>query len=127
MSDEPTDQTVPVVARKIPDADDVDGQVMACVGALSGALLTATDQPLGLLQPHVRALSEQMVAYGWRQTDMVDESSIRAPAWITDGVKQDAEPIPDRVDHFDPDPDVVAIAGESPGVPDHIGRKDLIG
>jgi hypothetical protein len=61
MSDEPTDQTVPVVARKIPDADDVDGQVMACVGALSGALLTATDQPLGLLQPHVRALSEQMV------------------------------------------------------------------
>lgn len=115
------------VERKLPEFDDVEGQVAACVGALSSALLTACEVPLGVLQPHVRALSEQMVAYGWRQTDLLDEDAVRAPAWVTAGVVDETQPVPVEPDLHDPDPEELARVDVAPKIPARIPRSALAG
>ena len=42
-----------VIPKKVPHAEDVDGQIKAVGGALASALLTATEIPLHMLQPVV--------------------------------------------------------------------------
>lgn len=93
-----------VVPKKIPAADDIEAQTKAVAGALASALLTATEVPLHMLQPWVADLSAQLVALGIRQTELVDPEAIHAPAWITDGVRQEAIKIPEPPQHTDADP-----------------------
>lgn len=104
LADKVIDETV--VPKKIPAVDDVEGQTMALVGALSSALLTATEFPIHVLQPDARALAEQLHALGIRQTEHIDPEAIHAPAWITDGVKQQSIKVPDPPQHTEGEPHV---------------------
>ncbi len=110
-----------VVPKKIPAADDIEGQTIALVGALSSALLTATEMPLHMLQPVVRDLAEQLVALGIRQTDLVDPDAIHAPAWITDGVRQESIKLPDPPQHTEAEP-VVERTATAPACPKRVAK-----
>jgi len=105
-----------VIPKKVPEVDDIDGQTKALGGALSSALLTATEMPLHVLAPVVADLASQMVALGIRQTEHVDPDAVHAPAWITDGVKEQSVKLPDPPKHTDAEPAVArtAIAPEAP-------------
>lgn len=119
VADKVIDQSI--VPKKVPKADDIEGQTLALVGALSSALLTATEMPLTMLQPVVRDLAEQLVALGVRQTRHVDAKAVHAPAWITDGVKQESMRIPDPPQHTAEEP-VVAMTAEAPPPPKKIPK-----
>jgi hypothetical protein len=113
------DVTIP---KKVPAVDDIDGQTKALGGALASALLTATEVPLTTLQPVVGALASQLVALGIRQTEHVDPTAIHAPAWITDGVRQQSVVVPPPPDHTDGEPFTArtAVAPEPPKrIPKH--------
>lgn len=107
------------VPKKIPDLDDIDAQRKAIGGALASALLTATDMPIHTLQPVVGDLADQLVALGIRQTERIDTDAIHAPAWITDGVRQESIKIPDPPQHTEAEPFVARVA-EAPAPPKKI-------
>jgi len=106
-------ETIP---PKIPDFDDIEGQTKAVGGALSSALLTATDTPVHALQSVVGDLAHQLVALGIRQTDCIDPEALHAPAWVTDGMAQQSVKIPAQQVHTvaDPASERVATAPEPP-------------
>lgn len=108
-----------VIPKKIPAADDIDGQTKAVGGALASALLTATEMPLHLLQPVVGDLAAQLVALGIRQTDLIDPQAVHAPAWITDGVRQKSVKLPDPPKHTEAEP-VVARTAVAPKCPKRV-------
>jgi hypothetical protein len=108
-----------VIPKKIPDATDIDAQIKAVGGALASALLTATEMPLHMLQPVVGDLAAQLVALGIRQTHHVDPAAIHAPAWITDGVRQESIKLPDPPQHTEGEP-VTARTAEAPKPPKRI-------
>lgn len=107
------------VPKKIPAMDDIDGQTKALGGALASALLTATEMPLHMLQPVVGDLAAQLVALGIRQTEYVDPAAIHAPAWVTDGIKQESVKLPEPPQHTDADP-FVARTEAAPEIPKRI-------
>ena len=117
IADKVIDQTV--IPKKIPAVDDIDGQTKAIGGALASALLTATEMPLHMLQPVVGDLAAQLVALGVRQTEHVDPDAVHAPAWITDGVRQESVKLPDPPQHTEADP-VVARTATAPACPKRI-------
>lgn len=110
-----------VIPKKVPALDDIDGQTQALGGALASALLTATEMPLHMLQPVVGDLAAQLVALGIRQTDLVDPEAVHAPAWITDGIRQESVKLPDPPQHTDGD-SFVARTGEAPTAPKRIAK-----
>jgi len=107
------------VPKKIPAMNDIDGQTKALGGALASALLTATEMPLHMLQPVVGDLAAQLVALGIRQTEYVDPAAIHAPAWVTDGIKQESVKLPEPPQHTDADP-FVARTEDAPEIPKRI-------
>jgi hypothetical protein len=111
-----------VVPKRIPALDDIDAQTRAIGGALASALLTATEMPLHMLQPVVGDLAAQLVALGIRQTELIDPEAIHAPAWITDGIKQESVKLPDPPQHTDGEP-FVARTDEAPVVPKRIASS----
>ena len=110
-----------VVPKRIPGLDDIDGQTRALGGALASALLTATEMPLHMLQPVVGDLAAQLVALGIRQTELIDPNAVHAPAWITDGVKQESVKLPEPPQHTDGEP-FVARTDEAPEIPNRIAK-----
>ena len=110
-----------VVPKRLPEMDDIDGQTKALGGALASALLTATEMPLHMLQPVVGDLAAQLVALGIRQTDLIDPSAIHAPAWITDGVRQESIKLPDPPQHTQGEAYVVRTE-EAPTAPKKITK-----
>lgn len=110
-----------VIPKKIPAIDDIDAQTKAIGGALASAMLTATDTPLHVLQPVVGALAAQLVAYGIRQTEHVDPEAIHAPAWVTDGMRQQSVRLPDPPAHTESDP-VVARTDQAPSPPKKLAK-----
>ena len=110
-----------VVQKRIPSLDDIDGQTRALGGALASALLTATEMPLHMLQPVVGDLAAQLVALGIRQTELIDPNAVHAPAWITDGVKQESVKLPEPPQHTDGEP-FVARTDEAPEIPNQIAK-----
>ena len=108
-----------VIPKKVPALDDIDGQAQAIGGALASALLTATEMPLHMLQPVVADLAAQLVALGVRQTDLIDPNAVHAPAWITDGVRQESVKLPDPPQHTDAEP-YIALTDDAPDVPKRI-------
>jgi hypothetical protein len=107
------------IPKKVPAVDDIEAQTKAVGGAMASALLTATDVPIGTLQPVVANLAAQMVALGIRQTEHVDPAALHAPAWITDGVRQQSVKLPDPPKHTEAEP-VVARTATAPEPPEHI-------
>lgn len=105
--------------KKVPPMDDLDAQTKALGGALSSALLTATEVPLTVLQPYVADVAAQMVAYGIRQTEHVDPEAVHAPAWITDGVRQESIKLPEQAQHTEAEP-LEARTAEAPACPKRI-------
>ena len=99
--------------------DDIEGQTNALGGALASALLTATEMPLHMLQPVVADLAAQLVALGIRQTEFINAEAIHAPAWITDGFRQESIKLPDPPQHTDGEP-FVARTNEAPPQPQEI-------
>lgn len=99
-----------VIPKKVPALGDVDGQTKAVGGALASALLTATEVPLHTLQPWIADLADQMVALGIRQTEHVNPSAVHAPAWITDGVRQQSVKLPEPPQHTQDIPHVEMTA-----------------
>lgn len=110
-----------VIPKKIPAVDDIDAQVKAVGGALASALLTATEMPLTVLQPWVADLATQLVALGIRQTEHVDPSAVHAPAWITDGVRQESIKLPEQPQHTEAEP-VVQMTATAPKCPKRIPK-----
>ena len=110
-----------VVPKRIPSLDDIDGQTRALGGELASALLTATEMPLHMLQPVVGDLAAQLVALGIRQTELIDPNAVHAPAWITDGVKQESVKLPEPPQHTDGEP-FVARTDEAPEIPNQIAK-----
>lgn len=110
-----------VIPKKVPAADDIDGQTKALGGALASALLTATEMPLHMLQPVVGDLAAQLVALGIRQTEHVDPAAVHAPAWIVDGVRQQSVKLPDPPQHTEAEP-VVARTATAPKCPKKIAK-----
>lgn len=119
IADKVIDETV--IPKKIPAADDIEGQTKAIGGALASALLTATEMPLHMLQPVVGDLAAQLVALGVRQTEHVDPDAVHAPAWITDGVRQESVKLPDPPQHTEADP-VVARTATAPACPKRLRK-----
>lgn len=119
LADKVIDETV--IPKKIPALDDIEGQTAALGGALASALLTATEIPLHMLQPYVADLSSQMVALGVRQTDLVDPTALHAPAWITDGVRQESIKLPAQPEPTEAEPVVVRTA-TAPKCPKRISK-----
>lgn len=112
-----------VIPKKIPEVDDIDAQTKAIGGALASALLTATEIPLHTLQPWVGALASQLVALGVRQTEHIDPEAVHAPAWITDGIRQETVVVPDPPQHTEGDP-FVARTAVAPEIPKRIDKAD---
>ncbi|MGE2714188.1 hypothetical protein ACQI4L_09035 [Mycolicibacterium litorale] len=110
-----------VVPKKVPKVDDIDGQTKAVGGALASALLTATEMPLHLLQPVVGDLAAQLVALGIRQTKHVDPEAVHAPAWITDGVRQESVKLPEQPEPTEAEP-AEARTAEAPKCPKRIKK-----
>lgn len=119
LADEVIDSAV--IPKKVPALDDTEGQAQAIGGALASALLTATEMPLHMLQPVVADLAAQLVALGVRQTDQIDAAAVHAPAWITDGVRQESVKLPDPPQHTDAEP-YVALTAEAPSIPSRIPK-----
>jgi hypothetical protein len=117
LADKVIEETV--VPKKIPDIGDIDAQRKAIGGALASALLTATEMPLHVLQPVVADLAAQLVALGIRQTEHIDPAAVHAPAWITDGVRQESIKVPEQPAHTEAEPYVERIA-EAPSPPKRI-------
>lgn len=115
---DPTPDAVPV-PKKIPAADDIDGQTKAVGGALASALLTATEMPIHVLQPVVGDLAAQLVALGIRQTDNIDPTAVHAPAWITDGIRQESIKLPEQPSPTEAQP-FVALTTTADDVPKRI-------
>lgn len=113
---EPQDASTLTVPRHIPDLDDRDGQIKAMTGALASALITATENPIHLLNDVLDPLAKQLVALGIRQTDLIDPDAIHAPTWITDGATQMAQPVPEQPSPQTAEPVVVRTA-EAPEIP----------
>ena len=109
------------IPKKVPAVDDIDGQTNAVVGALSSALLTATEMPLHMLQPVVADLAKQLVALGIRQTEHVDPAALHAPAWITDGVRQESIVVPEQPAHTEAEP-YTALVTTAPKPPKRIAK-----
>jgi hypothetical protein len=120
LADKVIDETV--VPKKIPAVDDIDGQTAALGGALASALLTATEMPIHMLQPVVADLAAQLVALGVRQTEHIDPAAVHAPAWITDGVRQESIKLPEQPRHTEAEP-VVARTATAPACPTRIAKK----
>lgn len=112
----PTD---PIIPKRIPAVDDIDGQTKAIGGALASALLTATEMPLHALQPVVADLAAQLVALGIRQTDNIDPAALHAPAWITDGIRQESIKVPEQPSPTEAQP-FVALTATAVDVPEQI-------
>lgn len=110
-----------VVPKKIPKVDDIDAQTKAVGGALASAMLTATEMPLHVLQPVVGDLAAQLVALGIRQTKHIDPTAIHAPAWITDGMRQESVKLPEPPQHTEAEP-VVARTATAPKCPKKIAK-----
>ena len=110
-----------VIPKKIPGMHNTEGQERALVGALSSALLTATEMPLHTLQPVVADMAKQLVALGVRQTGHIDQDAIHVPAWITDGVKQKSMQLPEQPAHTEAEP-IVARTAEAPPMPKKIAK-----
>jgi len=110
-----------VIPKKIPAVDDIDLQTKAVGGALASALLTATEMPLHILQPVVGDLAHQLVALGIRQTEHIDPTALHAPAWITDGMRQQSVKLPEQPDHTEAEP-VVARTAVAPQCPKKIAK-----
>lgn len=110
-----------VIPKKIPTVDDIEAQTKALGGALASALLTATEMPIHTLQPVVGDLAAQLVALGVRQTEHVDPAAVHAPAWVTDGVRQQSIKLPDPPQHTAAEP-VVARTAEAPKPPKRIAK-----
>lgn len=110
-----------VVPKKIPAADDIEGQVKTIVGALSSAMLTATEMPVQVPPAVLGAVAEQLVAYGVRQTEHIDPAAVYAPAWITDGVKQHSVKLPEQPAHTEAEP-VVERTATAPSCPKRVGK-----
>jgi hypothetical protein len=110
------------VPKKIPAVDDIDGQTKALGGALASALLTATEMPLHMLQPVVADLASQLVALGIRQTEHVDPAALHAPAWITDGARQESIKVPEQPKHTEAAP-FVARTAVAPQPPKRIAKR----
>lgn len=110
-----------VIPKKIPTADDIDGQTKAVGGALASALLTATELPLTVMQPVVADLAAQLVALGIRQTEHIDPTAVHAPAWITDGVRQESIKLPEQPQHTEAEP-VVQMTATAPKCPKRIPK-----
>lgn len=108
-----------VIPKKVPHVDDVDAQAKSIVGALSSAMLMATDTPLTIPPAILGDIAAQLVAYGVRQTEHVDPEAIHAPAWITDGVRQESTPLPDQYPHTEAPP-IVARTDVAPKPPKRI-------
>ncbi len=119
MADKVIDETV--IPKKIPAADDIEGQTKAIGGALASALLTATEMPLHMLQPVVGDLAAQLVALGVRQTEHIDPEAVHAPAWITDGVRQESVKLPDPPRHTEAEP-VVTRTATAPTCPKRLRK-----
>lgn len=104
---------------KVPELDDVDGQITALVGALSSALLTATDVPAMSLAPMLDPIARQLHAYGVRQTEHLDPEAVHAPSWLRDGAAARAMPVPEQptMQHAEPP---VAVVAEAPPIPKKI-------
>ncbi|OBB20620.1 hypothetical protein [Mycolicibacterium elephantis] len=98
------------IPKKIPAIDDIEAQTKALGGALASALLTATEMPLHTLQPVVADLAAQLVAYGVRQTEHIDPDAVHAPAWVTDGVRQQSVKVPEQPKVTEAQPHVVRTA-----------------
>lgn len=109
------------VPKKIPAVDNIDAQTKAVGGALASALLTATEMPLHMLQPVVGDLAAQLVALGIRQTKHIDPDAIHAPAWVTDGVRQESIKLPDPPQHTEGEA-FVARTAEAPQCPKRIAK-----
>lgn len=122
LADKVIDETV--VPKKIPAVDDIEGQAKAISGALASALLTATEVPITVLNPVVADLAAQMVAYGIRQTEHVDPAAVYAPAWITDGVRQQSVKLPDPPQHTEAEP-FVARTATAPEPPSRIPKRAM--
>lgn len=112
----PTD---PIIPKRIPDADDIEGQTRAVGGALASALLTATEMPLHALQPVVGDLAAQLVALGIRQTGNIDPAALHAPSWITDGIRQESIKVPEQPSPTEAEP-FVALTTTADDVPKRI-------
>lgn len=110
-----------VLPKKIPDVDDIEGQEKAVVGALSHALLFATEMPIATLQPLVGKISGYLVALGVRQTEHIDPESeaIKAPAWVVDGMREKSVKVPEQPNLVEAEP-VVARTAEAPKPPKKI-------
>lgn len=119
IADKVIDKTV--IPKKIPAVDDIDGQTKALGGALASALLTATEMPLHMLQPVVADLAAQLVALGIRQTEHIDPDAVHAPAWVTDGVRQESVKLPDPPQHTEGEP-VVARTATAPTCPKKLAK-----
>ncbi|WP_234788967.1 hypothetical protein [Mycolicibacterium iranicum] len=109
------------IPKKIPAVDDLDGQRQSVVGALASALLTATEMPVSMSPEVVGLIADQLIAYGVRQTDQIDQNAIHAPAWITDGVRQEAikqpeQPLPTESEPF------TAQTATAPACPKRIAK-----
>lgn len=119
VADQVIDETV--IPKKVPAVDDIEGQTQAVVGALSHALLFATEMPISTLQPIVEDLSGYLVALGIRQTEHIDPDAdaIRAPAWVVDGMRQESVKLPEQPQHTEAEP-VVARTAEAPKQPKKI-------
>lgn len=109
----------PIIPKRIPAADDIDGQTKAVGGALASALLTATEMPLHTLQPVVGALAAQLVALGIRQTEHIDPTAVHAPAWITDGIRQESIKLPPQPQPTEAEP-FVALTTTADDIPKRI-------
>ena len=105
-----------VIPKRIPEADDIDGQTKAVGGALASALLTATEMPLTTLQPVVGALAAQLVALGIRQTALIDPAAVRAPGWMVNAVRQESIVVPEQPQHTEGEPFTARVA-EAPAPP----------
>lgn len=112
------------VPKRIPAVDDIEGQAKAISGALASALLTATEMPITVLNGVVADLASQMVAYGIRQTGHVDPAAVYAPAWVTDGVRQQSVKLPEPPQHTEAEPFVTRTA-TAPEPPARIPKKAM--
>lgn len=109
------------VPKKVPAVDDIEAQEKVLVGALSSAMLTSSDMPVQIPPAVLGQLAAQLVAYGVRQTDLIDPDAIYAPAWVTDGIKQQSVQLPEQPQHTEAEP-VVERTAVAPKCPKRIAK-----
>ena len=109
----------PVVTKKVPKVDDIEGQTKALGAALADALVTATDVPVTVLQPVVGALAAQLVALGIRATEHVDPAAVHAPGWIVQGMREQSMRLPNPP----PPPDAKPAAARTATAPAPPNRR----